>query len=91
MSVKNDVYFVADESGKYDAEYERQMQHMRTTLHSQAVSAVIFINIINIIYFNTTVLLFSLNVITIFLPGNHPPLVFVCFFCIIELLNMLQL
>jgi len=35
---------------------------------------------LDIIYFNTTVLLFSLNVITIFLPGNHPSFVFVCFF-----------
>ena len=34
---------------------------------------------LDIIYFNTTVLLFSLNVITIFLPGNHPLFVFVCF------------
>jgi len=32
---------------------------------------------LDIICFNTTVLLFSLNVNTIFLPGNHPPLVFV--------------
>jgi len=45
---------------------------------------------LDIIHFNTTVLLFSLNVITIFLPGNCPPFVYVCFF-IIELLNMLQL
>jgi len=35
---------------------------------------------LDIIYFNTTVLIFCLNVITIFLPGNHPPFVFVCVF-----------
>jgi len=32
------VRYISDHSGRYDAEYERQMQHMKATLHSQAVS-----------------------------------------------------
>jgi len=30
--------FVSDDTGKYDTEYERRMQQMKSTLHSQAVS-----------------------------------------------------
>jgi len=37
------VCYVIGEAGKYDTEYERQMQHMRTALHSQAVSSIILI------------------------------------------------
>jgi len=35
------VFDVIDHSGKYDAEYERQMQQMKATLHSQAVSFIL--------------------------------------------------
>jgi len=34
----------ADNTGRYDAEHERQMQHMKTALHSQAVSNAFYLN-----------------------------------------------
>ena len=44
---------------------------------------------LNIIYFNTTVLLFSLNLISLFLPGKHP-LLYLCFSDFIYIYNFIQ-